>query len=356
MEIYQLKVFLEVARYLSFTEAAEALNLTQPAVSAKIKSLEASLGVELFQRLGRKIRLTPVGTYLLEKGPSLLELESRLTQEIEEIKQDKHTRLKIGCSVSIANGWLPKILFEYRQKHPEIDVRCLLFASAKQLYKAVMSGEIDVGLSETELTGFEEVKSAPIDSFRYCLMVAADHRLADAEWLSLKHLTEEAWVFPAKTTPERWALDARLNELGMQLSDFDSYEISHSSSLMRPFLSQGHYLGFASTLQFQTERKANLLRAIPLQEFPLDLRLFMLQPTQGVKSSPSKKHQLKQREAKKIEEKKPLRYLIQLIKKRTGYSAIHSADTTTSGRLTSGMTAAVTTATETAKQIGRAHV
>ncbi|MEO1744665.1 MAG: LysR family transcriptional regulator, partial [Cyanobacteria bacterium J06629_9] len=50
MEIYQLKVFLEVARYLSFTEAAEALNLTQPAVSAKIKSLETSLGVALFER------------------------------------------------------------------------------------------------------------------------------------------------------------------------------------------------------------------------------------------------------------------------------------------------------------------
>lgn len=64
MEIYQLKVFLEVARTLSFTEAADALNLTQPAVSAKIKSLETSLGIDLFHRLGRKVKGSSVPVML----------------------------------------------------------------------------------------------------------------------------------------------------------------------------------------------------------------------------------------------------------------------------------------------------
>jgi len=336
MELYQLKVFLEVARYLSFTEAADALNLTQPAVSAKLKSLEASLGVELFQRLGRKIKLTPVGTHLLERGPSLLALENRLAQEIEEFKQGKHTHLKIGCTVSIANGWLPKILFEYRQKYPDIDVRCLPFESAEQLHSAMTLGEIDVGFSENDLAEFEAVESVPVDSFQYCLIVASDHRLANAEWLSLKHLTTEAWVFPAKTTSERLALDARLHELGMQLSDFENYEIVHSSDLMRPFLSQGHYLGFASSLQFQTERKANLLSAIPLQEFSLDLKLFMLQLTRSVtssrsnaKSNPSKKAQSQQRLSTK-----PLQQLMRLIARRTGYDTGDVAATRTASATT----------------------
>ncbi|MEL7331028.1 MAG: LysR substrate-binding domain-containing protein [Cyanobacteria bacterium J06560_2] len=311
MEIYQLKVFLEVARYLSFTEAANTLNLTQPAVSAKIKSLEASLGTELFHRLGRKIKLTPVGDYLLEMGPGLLAVESRLTKEIEEIKQGKHSRLRIGCTASVASGWLPKILFEYRQKYPEIDVRCLPFESVERLHKSMTLGEVDVGFSETDLPGFEEIKSVAVDSFQYCLMVATDHQLAKAEWLSLKKLTGEAWVFPAKPTPERLALDARLNELGIQLSDFHSHQIAHSSSLMRPFLSQGHYLGFASSLQFQTERKAKVLTAVPLQEFPLKLKLFMLQLTRVAKSGYSKK----------TLSKKPLQQLIRLVKKRTGYGA-----------------------------------
>ncbi len=329
VEIYQLKVFLEVAHYLSFTEAADALNLTQPAVSAKIKSLEASLGAELFHRLGRKIKLTAVGDYLLEMGPGLLDLENRLTTEIEEIKQGKYSHLRIGCTVSVANGWLPKILFEYRQKYPEVDVQCLPFESAQRLHKAMTLGEIDVGFSETDLKAFDEIESTAIDSFQYCLIVATDHRLAKADWLSLRHLTSEAWVFPAKTMPERLALDTRLGELGMEVSDFKNHEIVHSASLMSPFLSQGHYLGFASSLQFQTECKANVLTAIPLQEFSLDLKLFMLQLAREVKSSQPKRHQTKKQSKKKLS-KKPLQQLIQLVKKRAGYGYVPSDNTTAS--------------------------
>ncbi|MGD1854608.1 MAG: LysR family transcriptional regulator [Leptolyngbyaceae cyanobacterium] len=292
MEIYHLRVFLEVARYLSFTEAADALNLTQPAVSAKIKSLEAHLGVALFHRLGRKIKLTAVGSYLLEAGPSLLALESRLINEINEIKQGKYSRLKIGCTASITSGWLPKILFKYRQKYPDIELQCLPFETAQQLHQAITVGEIEIGFTETNLNDFDEIDSSPIDSFQYFLMVAADHRLASCQWLSLRDLTTEAWVFPGTNTPERAALEARLAELGMQLSDFTHREFVQSPSLLSTFLTQGHYLGFGSSFQLQTERQAKLLVAIPLQEFALDYQLFMLTPKRlsAVTSHPAQKY------------------------------------------------------------------
>lgn len=308
MEIYQLKVFLEVAQHLSFTAAADALSLTQPAVSAKIKSLEAGLGTELFHRLGRKIELTVVGNYLLEVGPSLLELESRLTKEIEQIKQGEFNRLIIGAAATIANGWLPKILFAYRQKYPDIDLQCLPFNDGEGLHRAVVSGAVDVGFSETDLSSVGGIVSVPVDSFQYCLMVATDHRLAKSQWLSLRGLTSEVWVFPAEATPERLALESRLHELGMKISDFPNYEIVRSPSLMSTFLSQGHYLGFASSLQFQAERQAKLLTAVPLQEFSLDLKLFMLQVKRSEKNKSSKK----------VLSTGPLNQLTQLIANRTG--------------------------------------
>ena len=112
MEIYQLKVFLEVARCLSFTEAADTLSLTQPAVSAKIKSLETALGTPLFQRLGRRIVLTQAGEYLWEEGSQLVELEARLVAEIEDIKQGKFSSLTIGSMANVANHWLPAKLYD----------------------------------------------------------------------------------------------------------------------------------------------------------------------------------------------------------------------------------------------------
>ncbi|NEQ50730.1 MAG: LysR family transcriptional regulator [Leptolyngbya sp. SIO3F4] len=278
MEIYHLRVFLEVARYLSFTEAADALNLTQPAVSAKIKSLEAHLDTDLFHRLGRKIKLTPVGNYLLEAGPSLLALESRLINEINEIKQGKHSRLRIGCTTSIASGWLPGLIFKYRQKYPGIELECLPFDTVQKLHQAMTVGDVEVGFAESNLHDFDEVESLPVDNFQYFLMVAADHRLAKCQWLSLQELTSEAWVFPGNETPERFALESRLSELGMRLSDFKHREFVQASSLFSTFLTQGHYLGFGSSLQFQTERQAKLLVQVPLQEFALDYQLFMLMP------------------------------------------------------------------------------
>lgn len=88
MEIYQLQAFLEVARCLSFTEAADALNLTQPAGSAKIKSLESELNTPLFHRLGRKVELTEVGEFLAEEGVKLVELEAKIRKKVEDFKQE----------------------------------------------------------------------------------------------------------------------------------------------------------------------------------------------------------------------------------------------------------------------------
>ena len=313
MEIYHLKVFLEVARYLSFTEAADALNLTQPAVSAKIKSLEANLGADLFYRLGRKIKLTAVGCYLFEARPSLLALENRWINEINEIKQGKYSRLKIGCTASIASGWLPTILFKYCQKYPDIELQCLPFDTAQQLHQAVTVGEIEIGFAETNLNDFDEIDSIPIDSFQHFLMVAADHRLAPCRWLSLRDLTSEAWVFPATDTPERVALETRLAELGMHLSDFTHREFVQSPSLLSTFLTQGHYLGFGSSLQLQTERQAKLLVAIPLQEFALDYQLFMLTPKRlsSVNPRQGQKHHAT------IQSAAPLQHLIQLVSKES---------------------------------------
>lgn len=311
MEIYHLRVFLEVARYLSFTEAADALNLTQPAVSAKIKSLETNLGVDLFHRLGRKIKLTAVGSYLLEAGPSLLALENRLINEINEIKQGKYSRLKIGCTASVAGGWLPQILFKYRQKYPDIELQCLPFDTAQQLHQAITVGEIELGFTETNLNDFGEIDSSPIDSFQYFLLVAADHRLASCQWLSLRDLTSEAWVFPGADTPERVALETRLAELGMHLPDFIHREFVQSPSLLSTFLTQGHYLGFGSSFQLQTERQAKLLVAIPLQEFALDYQLFMLTPKRLSTVTPRRVHHTE------IQPTEPLQQFIQLVSKES---------------------------------------
>ena len=276
MEIYQLKVFLEVARCLSFTEAADSLSLTQPAVSAKIKSLETALGTSLFQRLGRRIELTQAGAYLLEEGSQLVELEARLVAEIEDIKQGKFSSLTVGCMANVANDWLPGKLYDYRRLCPEIKTSCQQFNTSEALYRAIKSGEADLGLSDLDFSAFDEISTTAINTIYYGLAVSQSHRLAQQSWLSLQALTDQPWVLLPEGFPSRIILQKRLQELGLSLLDLAHVEIVDTPSLIRTYLLQGHYVTFASDLDFQMEQQAGLIRMVPLEEFALGTPLFLL--------------------------------------------------------------------------------
>ncbi|MEA5453028.1 LysR substrate-binding domain-containing protein [Leptolyngbya sp. CCNP1308] len=276
MEIYQLKVFLEVARCLSFTEAADTLNLTQPAVSAKIKCLESDLETPLFRRLGRRIELTQAGEYLLEEGPTLVDLETRLVAEIEEIKQGKFSTLKIGCMPDVLSNWLPSVLYEYRRAYPDVQTKCTQFDAVEPLYRAIKMGEVDIAISDLSFSTFDEILGLEIGSVNYSLIVSSSHQLAQRPWLSLKELADQAWVLPPDGVPSRIMLQKRMQELRLNLTDFAHVEIVDAASLMRTYLLQGHYLGFVSDFEFQMECEAGLLCRIPLEEFALGTPLFLL--------------------------------------------------------------------------------
>lgn len=243
MEVYQIKVFLEVARLLSFTEAADALNLTQPAVSAKIKSLESEIGTPLFYRLGRKIQLTEVGQFLYEESPKLIEVENQLFQKIEELKKGKYGHLKVGCTPAIANHWLPDILFRYRQSLPGIQTNCLVFDSAELLYRSITNNQIDIGFSEISFAEFTEISSTSIDQIEYCLFASANHPQAQHGWLDLNQLQQESCVLLPPGSPSRLVFEQRLSELELSLSAFAQIETVDTLSLMRTYMLQGDYLG-----------------------------------------------------------------------------------------------------------------
>jgi NitT/TauT family transport system substrate-binding protein len=278
MEVYQIKVFLEVARHLSFTEAADALNLTQPAVSAKIKSLESELGTDLFYRLGRKIQLTEVGQFLFKESPRLIEVENQLLAKVEEIKKGKFGNLKIGCTAALANGWLPEILFQYRQQYPGIQTQCVVFDSAEFLYRAITNSQIDLGISDISFAEFSEISATPIAPIHYSLVVAANHPVANQSWLSLKDLKKESWVMLNTGSPSRLVFESRLTELGISLDEFSKVETVDTLSLMRTYIMQGNYLGFASNFEFKSECQSGMLVTIPLQEFALSGNIFLLLP------------------------------------------------------------------------------
>ena len=274
MEIYQLKVFLAVAHCMNFTEAAESLNLTQPAVSAKIKSLESELKTSLFDRLGRQIQLTEVGQYLVKQAAMLVELEAEVSYKVEKFKQHQLKQITIGVSPSLAQNWLPKIIYDYRQKHPEIQTKLKTFNDIELLKRAIAQNNIDLCFSEV-ISNSDAINQQRIASVKYSLIVAPNSSLAKEKWQTLAAIKKKPLVLLSDRFASRRVFESRLAELDLKLADFSQIETVDTIGLLRTYLTQGSYVGFASDLELQAELDAKILTAVNLQEFALPADIYV---------------------------------------------------------------------------------
>lgn len=135
-------IFVEVCRFLNFSQAAEALNTTQPAVSLAVKELESHYCVALFERMNRRVYLTPAGEALLATAQDVL----RGFQEAEEtLGQGRPLALRVGANVSFGEAGLAQVLGRFRQEHPQVRLRALV-ANSDKIQSLLAENQLDVGI------------------------------------------------------------------------------------------------------------------------------------------------------------------------------------------------------------------
>jgi DNA-binding transcriptional LysR family regulator len=148
MEILQLETFLAVATYGGFHRAAEALRISQPAVSARIGTLEESLGTRLFEREHGKFSLSLAGKALRPHAEQVLRQVAIARQAVHELHPIAGGALPIAASLSICTYLLPEVLKKYQESHPKVVVSVRSGNSA-QVLKMVLDGEVDLGLARS---------------------------------------------------------------------------------------------------------------------------------------------------------------------------------------------------------------
>jgi DNA-binding transcriptional LysR family regulator len=144
---FRLKVFYTVSQKLSFTKAAEALFVSQPAVTKHIKELEEQLGTPLFKRNGSNISLTPAGQIMLKHTQQIFKTYEALENELAQLNDSVSGNIRIGASTTLAQYVLPKILALFKNTYPSIH---FTFASANSevIEQMVMSEKIDIAIVE----------------------------------------------------------------------------------------------------------------------------------------------------------------------------------------------------------------
>lgn len=191
-DLRQLEYFCAVARMGSFTKAAEDLGITQPSLSEQIARLEQGLGAALFERLNRRVELTPLGEAILGKAQALLEDAAALPDHFERAREGVHGPLRVGAIPTILPYFLTPRLKEFAERYRDIDLHVREGTTA-ELADQVLDGMLDVAVVSLPVAGAGLVMK---ELFREALYLAVPegHPLASAAKVRLRRVSEERLV------------------------------------------------------------------------------------------------------------------------------------------------------------------
>ncbi|MFS0639133.1 LysR family transcriptional regulator [Mesobacillus foraminis] len=208
MELRQLQYFVEVAEREHVTEAATHLHVAQSAVSLQISKLESELGITLFERVGRNVKLTPVGkTFLIYTKKALRALD-QAKQIVEEHLNPSQGTIKVGYPTSLANHLLPTVISAFREKNPDIAFH-LRQGSYSYLIEAVRSGDLDIAFLGPVPTRENDIEGHILFTERLSALVPANHPFAERKSLSLSDLRNDHFVlFPKGYILQRIVVEA----------------------------------------------------------------------------------------------------------------------------------------------------
>jgi len=191
MEFRQLQIFITAAQTLNFTKAALKLGYTQSNITTQVHQLETELGVRLFERFGKGLRLTGEGKRFLKNADSIL-LQCKKAKE-ELSPQGFQGVLNIGAAETLCVNRLPKLLYQYRQKYPLIQIK-VQTDSCDQLFQLLRNNCIDVALALTSDIQQSDMIVKTLCQEAMCVVVSPLHRLAQHDIIKPADLVEECLI------------------------------------------------------------------------------------------------------------------------------------------------------------------
>lgn len=205
VELRQVQYFVVVARQRSFSRAAEAIGVAQPALSQQMKRLEQELGVELLDRSSRPVTLTEAGVAFLARAERMLAEANLAREEMREFAGVGSGRVVFGVLTSLARRWLPPLLARFQQTHPSIGL-VLREETTEELLRLLGLGELDLALLHAVpglYTGDSAHRGIVMERLfdeDLVLITAVDHHLATRRSVDLRSLRDEAWVMRARAS------------------------------------------------------------------------------------------------------------------------------------------------------------
>ena len=225
MTLHQLELFQAVARHRSLTRAAEALHLSQPALSVQLKQLEQSLGIKLIYFLGKTFFLTDAGQVLAAQAPRVFGSLRDLRESLEKLKGLQAGELGVGFSLTPAIYFLTPLAIYFRENYPGVAFRPVV-ENSEEIERQVLNHEIDIGVVGRDVR-VEALEARPLSKERLVVVAAPRHPLA-GKHVGPRRLSGQRFIFREAGSATRRIAEERLQKLGIDYQtglELNSFEV-----------------------------------------------------------------------------------------------------------------------------------
>lgn len=293
----QLSIFAKVAELLSFTKAANSLHLSQPAVSIQVKQLESSVGIPLYEQIGKKIQLTDAGREIYQYTRAIFELFEEMEDVLDSLKGVDTGRLDIAVA-STVNYFAPKLLAAFSHEYPGIDLS-LNVTNRMHLMELLESNQTDIVLMGRPPDNLD-LESAPFMDNPLVIIAPPGHPLENEKSIPVEQLAEETFVMREEGSGTRLAMERFFREHSLNIHT--GMQMTRNEAIKQA-VRAGMGLGVVSIHTIELELETGRLIILDVAEFPIQRHWYMVY-RRGRRLSPAAMafHQFVLAEAQKVKE------------------------------------------------------
>jgi len=260
-----LLVFVTVVEKESFSRAAEALHMTQPAVSQYIQVLENTYGVKLLDRNNKFVRLNKAGEIVYFHAKEILGLYTKMQVLMDDLTNRASGSLSIGASYTFGEYVLPHFIAKLHHEFPLIRPS-IVIGNTRKIADLVLRHQLDIGIIEGNLES-TQLKIDPFADDQMVVVVSAHHRLARLEGeVETSELEKETWLVREVGSGTREATERIIRELSIAPKEMMEFG---STQLIKESVESGLGISFLSHLAIRKELSLGLLKIVRVKGTPL---------------------------------------------------------------------------------------
>ncbi len=273
----KLQMFLYAAQTLSFSEAARQLNLTQPTISHHIKTLEQSLGVELFDRSSPKLKLTEAGQLLLPWARKMIHESIEIQQMLDSLHENVAGNLRIACSTTTGKYMLPLIAARFRTLHPGVEVS-ILGCTQEYVVPRLLQQEANLGVVSYDACG-GEFECQEFFTDHIVLIAPKGHPWSLRDGIDIAELTEVPFILREETSGTQRVMLAELGKHDITLDDMDIFlQVGNAEAIVKT-IEASYGVSFVSRLAASWALEKGTVVEIPVLGIDLRRAIYMIRPT-----------------------------------------------------------------------------